>query len=144
MTNLIKNNPATYAENQQDFLAAFARSAYYEARSHAENGDLPDARRVFKQYRFNNCVYFCIYIFFWLPKTFWMNFNFDNLKRNPVVSWLVLRVLKNDKNFLRYFNTVTPQKSLEQLFTGPGRFLLLFLSIIMIVAVILWVNLPSF
>ena len=94
LTSLIKNNPVTYAENQQDFLAAFARSAYYEARSHAENGNLPDARRVFKKYRFNNYIYFCIYISFWLPKTFWMNFNLDNLKRNPVLSWLVLRVFK--------------------------------------------------
>ena len=98
LNNLIKNNPVTFTEYKQDFLAAFGRSAYYEARSLAENGDLLDARRVFKQYRFDNFIYFCIYACLWLPKTFWVKFNFDNLKRHSVVAWLVRRVMKNDKN----------------------------------------------
>lgn len=88
---LIKEKPDIYLKHKDDFAAAFARSAYYEARSLAEKGNLQEARLAFKKYKFNNFLFYIIYLCLYLPKAVWINFNLDNLKRNKLISWLVKR-----------------------------------------------------
>lgn len=89
LEKLIYDRPLVHDEYKDDFVAAFSRSAYYESRAHAENGDMPRAREVFKEYRFNNLVYFLIYFSFWLPKNTWNQLSIDSWKRVPMISAII-------------------------------------------------------
>lgn len=94
LKQLINDRPLIYTKYKNDFDAAFSRSAYYEARAYAERGDMIKARYIFKKYRFDNLIYFLIYISFWLPKRTWNYLKIDSLKRIPIITSFIRKVLK--------------------------------------------------
>lgn len=94
LAQLIAERPLVYEKYKDDFSAAFSRSAYYEARAYAERGDMLMARKVFRNYRYDNLVYFFIYLTFWLPKNAWKSLSIDGLKRIPIISVIVRKLIK--------------------------------------------------
>lgn len=93
LRTLKSNRPLVYEENRSDFLAAFARSAYYEARAYAENGETARAREIFRSYKYDNAIYFMVYHSFWLPKATWKFFRIDSWKRIPFISYIAKALL---------------------------------------------------
>ena len=94
LKQLINDRPQVYEKYKDDFSAAFARSAYYKARAYAERGDMFKARDVFSNYKYDNLVYFLIYLTFWFPKKIWKNLNLDDLKRIPIISGIIKKLIK--------------------------------------------------